>query len=239
MATVMMTGTPGERARERILAAAERLLSEGGAEAVSTRAVSVAAGVQSPTIYRHFGDKQGLLDAVANVGFTRYLDGKGGGVAVEDPLEDLRRGWDLHVGFGLANPYLYALVYGDPSRHADSPTAAAAARVVAQKVHRLAGAGLLRTSEERAVQLLIAAGSGTTLALIATPAADRDPGVSDLARDACVTAITTAGPPAGVPGRVGAAAALRADLSQAVELTSGEKAILAELLDRVVERGAR
>jgi hypothetical protein len=33
--------------------AAARLLAEGGREAVSTRAVAAAAGVQAPTIYRH------------------------------------------------------------------------------------------------------------------------------------------------------------------------------------------
>ncbi len=45
--------------RDRILQAAARLLAEGGREAVSTRAVSSAAGVQAPTIYRQFGDMQG------------------------------------------------------------------------------------------------------------------------------------------------------------------------------------
>ncbi len=51
--------------RERILHAAERLLSEHGREGVSTRAVSAAAGVQAQTIYRQYGDMAGLLNAVA------------------------------------------------------------------------------------------------------------------------------------------------------------------------------
>ena len=59
--------------RERIVEAAAQLLATGGREAVSTRAVSAAAGVQAPTIYRLFGDKQGLLDAVASRGFADYL----------------------------------------------------------------------------------------------------------------------------------------------------------------------
>ena len=52
-------------AAERMLRAAADLLQTGGIEAVSTRAVAAAAGVQPPTIYRQFGDKDGLLDAVA------------------------------------------------------------------------------------------------------------------------------------------------------------------------------
>jgi AcrR family transcriptional regulator len=45
----------------------------GGPDAVSTWAVSAAAGVQPPVIYRLFGDKNGLLDAVASYGFESYL----------------------------------------------------------------------------------------------------------------------------------------------------------------------
>ena len=41
-------------------------------DAVSTRAVAAAAGVQPPTIYRQFGDKEGLLDArIADYGRLR------------------------------------------------------------------------------------------------------------------------------------------------------------------------
>src|SRR4051794_30638029 len=92
--------------RDRMIAAATRLLAEGGREAVSTRAVSAAAGVQAPTIYRLFGDKQGLLDAVAAHGFTTYLNSKTNLKPSADPIEDLRSGWDLHVNFGLTNPAL-------------------------------------------------------------------------------------------------------------------------------------
>ena len=102
--------------RDRILRAAAMLLAEGGREAVSTRAVSAAAGVQPPTIYRQFGDMQGLLDAVAADGFARYLRAKVAREGTEDPVADLRAGWDAHIDFGLANPALYALMYGDPGQ---------------------------------------------------------------------------------------------------------------------------
>src|SRR5918997_5195209 len=97
--------------RDRIVRAAAELLDEAGREAVSTRAVANAAGVQAPTIYRQFGDMRGLLDAVAAHGFSEYLRGKRSREQAEDPVEDLRRGWDLPVEFGLANPALYKLMY--------------------------------------------------------------------------------------------------------------------------------
>src|SRR3954451_12093730 len=100
--------------RERIVQGAAALLAEGGRDAVTTRAVASAAGVQAPTIYRLFGDKSGLLDAVAEHGFAAYLGEKGVPEPDADPVDDLRTGWDMHVGFGLANPALYALMYGDP-----------------------------------------------------------------------------------------------------------------------------
>ncbi len=62
-----------EGTRGKIVSAAIRLLNHGGRDAVTTRAVAEAAGVQAPTIYRLFGDKGRLLDAVAEYGFAAYL----------------------------------------------------------------------------------------------------------------------------------------------------------------------
>ena len=106
--------------RDLILQAAARLLTEGGREAVSTRAVSRAAGVQAPTIYRQFGDMQGLLDAVASHDYATYLASKCERETLQDPVEDLRRGWNLHIDFGLSNPALYSLMYGPPPGYAAS-----------------------------------------------------------------------------------------------------------------------
>jgi AcrR family transcriptional regulator len=91
-----MTVTRGETAgasttRERVLRAAADLLAEGGRDAVSTRAVSAAAGVQAPTLYRLFGDKEGLLQAVAAHGFAEYLSDKHALAETDDPIDDSRR----------------------------------------------------------------------------------------------------------------------------------------------------
>jgi AcrR family transcriptional regulator len=220
--------------RDRIVAAAADLLAGGGREAVSTRAVSAAAGVQAPAIYRLFGDKQGLLDAVATHGLTTYLESKTHLEPSEDPVEDLRTGWDLHIGFGLANPALYALMYGDPRPGASpAPAALAAAEVLAGHIRRIAEAGRLRVSEERAAQLVHAAGCGTTLTLIARPENRRDPALSEMAREAVIAAITTDAPAPAPPGPVSAAVALRAVLPRTSALTTRERALLQEWLDRI------
>jgi AcrR family transcriptional regulator len=56
--------TDAARNRVRILEAAERLFSEDGAEAVSMDAVAKAACVGKGTLYRRFGDRDGLLLAI-------------------------------------------------------------------------------------------------------------------------------------------------------------------------------
>jgi AcrR family transcriptional regulator len=224
----------GDGPRKRILAATAKLLAEGGREAVSTRAVGAEAGVQAPTIYRLFGDKQGLLDAVATEGFATYLSTKSTPEPDTDPVDDLRAGWDEHLQFGLANPALYLLMC-EPRPGAMPPAAAAGIEILAARVHRIAEAGRLRVSEERAVQLVHAAGSGTTIALIAMPEAARDLELSVMAREAVVAAITTDAPAPSAPGPVGAAVALRAVLPQATALTEPERGLMREWLDRITD----
>ncbi|MEV5610917.1 TetR/AcrR family transcriptional regulator [Streptomyces sp. NPDC052225] len=222
--------------RERILAATTTLLAEGGREAVSTRAVAAAAGVQAPTIYRLFGDKQGLLDAAAAEGFAAYLADKTDVEPTDDPVEDLRAGWDLHLGFGLANPAVYLLMYGEQRPGAVLPPAAVAgAEILAAHIRRIAEAGRLRVPEERAAQLVHAAGSGTTVALIAQPAERRDLELSVLAREAVIAAITTDAPAAREPGPVAAAVAMRAALPRTEALSGPERGLMREWLDRIAD----
>jgi AcrR family transcriptional regulator len=225
--------------RARIVEAAGRLLEDGGEDAVSTRAVSAAAGVQAPTIYRLFGDKQGLLDAVVTRGFERYLAGKTVREETDDPVADLRTGWDLHVGLALERPALYRLMYARPTGAGHSPAARAAFAVLAALIRRIAAAGRLRVGEDRAVGLVHAAGSGAALSLIAVPPAERDPGLSAAAREAVVVAITTDAAEVPASGPVAAAVSLRAALDDVVVLTDAERALLAEWLGKVAEAPTR
>ena len=231
-----------ETPRERIVASAAHLLERGGRDAVSTRAVSAAAGIQAPTIYRLFGDKQGLLDAVATAGFIDYLANKTSPMPTDDPVEDLRTGWDLHVELGVAKPALYTLMY-DEHRPRSSPAARAAIEVLTTRIRRIATAGRLRVTERRAVDLVHAAGHGTTLILIATPEDERDPDLSRLAREAIIAAITTDTPPPTTPhqspGLVNAAVTFRAMLPITEHLTDAESTLMQEWLERILATSAQ
>lgn len=231
-------GAGRERTQAAIVAAAARLLNAAGPGAVTTRAVAAEAGVQAPTIYRLFGDKDGLLDAVAERVFTTYVEGKAAGAAPPgadgDPVAELDAGWAMHIGFGLENPALFAIL-ADPRRSAHSPAAAAGMDILEGRVRRIAAAGRLRVTERRAVEMIHAAGTGVVLTLLSVPPEDRDQGVADAVYNALKQAIITKA--AAVPdGRTAATAvALRADLPGVSVLSGAERALLAEWLDRIAD----
>ena len=62
-----------EEARRAILDATEALLVEDGYEQFSMRRLAARCGYTAPSIYHHFGDKQGLLDALLEERFQRLL----------------------------------------------------------------------------------------------------------------------------------------------------------------------
>jgi len=186
----MSKGNSRPDARARILRAAIRLLAAGGRSAVTTRAVSAAAGVQPPTIYRHFGDMQGLLDVAARETMAVHIREQATRSLTSDPVEDLRRGWDLHIAFGLAHPDAFALLYSAPSVAASRSAIHEGVAVLEGLVARIAEAGRLRVDVAHATDLIHAAGTGVTLTLAATPPEERDPRLSETMREAILTAIT-------------------------------------------------
>ncbi len=216
--------------RERILLAAARLLAESGGEPVSTRAVCAAAGVGAPTLYHHFGDKNGLFEAVVNYGYDQYLTEKKTVKITDDPVDDLRRGWDVHVDFGLSNPAFYTLMYGQ-GRKVD--TEDEGYQILLGMLEKVARAGRLRVPVKTAVRMLLAAGTGITLSMIASGEKDED--LSHRTRDAVLTAITTDQSDGGPSSLSALAIALSSAMDGRIPgtLSEAETAVLREWLTRV------
>lgn len=224
--------------RSRIVDAAARLLREQGPAAVTTRRVAEAAGLQAPAIYRLFGDKDGLLEAVAEHVMSGYVTAKAAVVAVAtaeevDPLADLRRGWNSQIEFGVTNPTLFRLL-SDPERVVRSPAAESGRQVLAARVHRLATTGRLRVAEPLAVDLFQAAGVGTITTLLAAPPERRDPGLADAMFEAVLRQILTDATDPVDDASI--AVAFRAAAPELQELSEGERRLLVEWLDRVIAR---
>jgi AcrR family transcriptional regulator len=228
---------PPPTTRERLLDAASQLLDEGGRAAVSTRLVSAAAGVQPQTLYRLFDDMDGLLDAVASRAFDEYLRDKEQLDISGGPIDTLRRSWDLHVGFGLARPAFYLLVYGGAGKAGSARDRAE--RMLQQMVTRAAADGQLRMSVERASTLLHAQAVGIVLTLLARPEGERDLESLAVAREGALRLIAHDVPQeSGVGAQVARhAAALQAALRErdTHALSRAERALLDEWLGRVAD----
>jgi AcrR family transcriptional regulator len=217
---------------ERILRSVLELLDEGGADAVSTRAVTARAAVQAPAIYRLFGDKDGLLDAVAEYGFATFVASKHVDPDPADPIEDLRQGWDLAVEFGLANPALFVLMYSEPNRE-HSAAFQAGLKILMGRIRRLAAGGWLRVEEDLAAGIIHATARGAVLTWLSMPEERRHPALLTALREAMVGAVTTQRPAVQEEGPAGAARALRAALPEQTALSDGEQHLLREWLDRL------
>lgn len=66
----------------RILDACADLLDEAGYEALSTRAVALRAGVPIGSVYRFFGNKRAMADALAERNLDRFANRANCGNAV-------------------------------------------------------------------------------------------------------------------------------------------------------------
>ena len=175
--------------RRALLDAAAAVLAERGIHGASTREIYTRAGVRAPTLYHHFGDKRGLLDAVVAETFERYLAGKRSLRPSGDPVVDLRRGWDAHVAFAGANPAVYQLMF--PSGSVPSAAALESLRLLGAGFEQLASAGALRegVTPQLATRSLSAALHGVTAAICREPTNRGNARLSVTVRDAIIGAL--------------------------------------------------
>ncbi len=102
----------GDKLRESLLEAAEKLLIEAGhPDAVSVRSIATAAGCTPPSIYLHFADKDELLMEACERRFAdldRFAQDAAEGS--DEPLESLRLRGRAYIRFGLDHPQHYRLL---------------------------------------------------------------------------------------------------------------------------------
>jgi AcrR family transcriptional regulator len=224
--------------RSKVIDVAARLLNEHGPAAVTTRGVAHGAGVQAPTIYRLFGDKDGLLEAVAEHVMRNFVSAKAAVVAEAtsdgtDPLDDLRAGWQTQIDFGLSNPVLFQLL-SDPTRVQNSPAARSGRKILEARVHRVAVAGKLRVSEERATGIIQAAGIGAIQTILATPTEQRDAGLADAMYEAVLAQVLIDAPERAEVSSLSTTVAFRAIAPGLPMLSNAERHVLIEWLDRAI-----
>ena len=105
---------------KRIATAARRLLDKEGAEAVTMRRVAAAVGITAMAVYRHYPDRKGLLNALADEGFeelAQKLAAAGSssvGKRAASVEERLTCVLDVNLSFALENPRLFELMFLTP-----------------------------------------------------------------------------------------------------------------------------
>lgn len=222
-----------------MIEAAERLLATSSDFDISTRAVCEAVGVTQPVLYRIFGDKRGLLDAVAEAGLERYAAHKAELKQTGDPVADLHAGWDDHMAFARDNPALYQLMFS-PRSGSGAATYRRVLDLLEASLMRCAAVGALTVDPAAAARLILSANIGVALSQIARPELFADPRLSHQARDAVFGAVLTEPSPRGHADPVRAAARqLRSQLalSGTTALEDAEVALLDRWLDRISAEG--
>ena len=148
-----------------LLDAAARILASDGAQAVSVRRVAAAAGTSTMAVYTWYGGKPGLMRALFREAFSRFRDRLLSGAAGEDPLVALIRMGRAYRGYALAEPDLYAVMFGqapalfDPGPE-DVVLATGTFEILVAAVSRCVDAGILRCEPRQGAWRLWAASHG-------------------------------------------------------------------------------
>jgi AcrR family transcriptional regulator len=166
----------GQATRERIVAAAARLMFERGVAGTSTDEVQVAAGVSASQLYHYFADKRALVSAVIAWQAETVVGGQAPLFARLDSVDGLKAWRDAVVGLqvqrGCAGgcplgTLAGELVESDPAARADLHTAYQRwADGIAGGLHRMHARGQLPADadpDRLALAILAAAQGGLVL----------------------------------------------------------------------------
>lgn len=88
----------------------------GSDEAVTLRAVAREIGISAPSIYAHFADREAIVIAVVLRIFDELAGAvqQGSAAAGQDPVARLVAGCEAYVGYGLAHPARYGVLFSGP-----------------------------------------------------------------------------------------------------------------------------
>jgi len=96
---------------QRIATAARRLLDKEGADAVTMRRVASAVGITPMAVYRHYPNRAGLLNALADAGFDELAARLAEVRSVGDLEKRLTNILNIYLEHALQNPRLFELMF--------------------------------------------------------------------------------------------------------------------------------
>jgi AcrR family transcriptional regulator len=99
--------------KAKILDAASALFLEGGAAALSVRAIARKAGMSTIGIYSHFQGKQGILEALYIEGFEKVSAAMQAGLEGLSPREAVLQAARNYLANATENAAHYRLIFGE------------------------------------------------------------------------------------------------------------------------------
>jgi AcrR family transcriptional regulator len=180
---------PALSTRSAILEAAEGILARGGEDALSIRELCARVGVTAPTVYHHFGDKDGLVAEVVDACFAEFDRALTAGPIPADPVEALAWGFERYVAYGVSHPAHYRLLF-QRRRPKPTPSAVASYGRLERLVEAIAAADRLRVPVAEAAAAFWAAVHGATTLVIAGFIGRASPAVHHV-REAMLAQLTT------------------------------------------------
>ena len=115
--------------RRDLLRVAREEISRNGAQAVSLTSLARLAGVSQPAPYRHFADREALLEGVAVEGFEDLVSALNDALSTCAPTDKLRAISLAYVTYGEAHTEIYRLMFASrlvPEAKPESALGAAA-----------------------------------------------------------------------------------------------------------------
>jgi AcrR family transcriptional regulator len=100
--------------KDRILAAARAVLEDDGLEGLTIRRVAQRAQLSPMALYRHFADKDALLDALMEDGLAAW-EKIVRGIRTRDPLEWLEALGEVYLDFALTEPHRFDAAFFLPA----------------------------------------------------------------------------------------------------------------------------
>lgn len=117
----LTTLNPGmESLRNKISSAAQKLYLREGVEGVSMRKVAEMVGVSAPAIYRHFRNKDELLNEIVIEGLRIFEEYLRPGLDAGSPYDRLLRMTDNYLNFAIEEPRYFDFAFLVPPPSVDS-----------------------------------------------------------------------------------------------------------------------
>jgi AcrR family transcriptional regulator len=125
---------------KKIHTAARRLLDKEGADAVTMRRVAAVVGITAMAVYRHYPDRAGLLNSLADAGFEELAARQAATRLTGDLEQRLTKTLEVFLDYAFENPRLFELMFLKPRQGArrfphdfkagQSPTANLTAKLI-------------------------------------------------------------------------------------------------------------